>query len=141
MAGFFEKNFIAMHTNLYRRTGGRFMGEIRGTPILLLTTTGRKTGKQRTTPLGYIEDGQDYIVIATNGGRPAYPAWYHNLTQTPQVTIQVKDRVLPATAATVAAEERDELWRKIAAVTPAYAPFAQAERTIPLVRLRPSPAS
>jgi deazaflavin-dependent oxidoreductase (nitroreductase family) len=127
-----------MHVNLYRWTGGRFMGNIRGTPILLLTTTGRKTGKTRTTPLGYFVDGQNYIVVASNGGRPARPAWYLNLTHTPQVTIQVGSETIKATAAMVGDEDRAVLWRKIAAESPAYAPYAQAERAIPLVWLRPA---
>ena len=137
MANFFEKSFIQMHANLYRWSGGRVMGSIGGTPILLLTTTGRKTGKERTTPLGYIADGQDYLIVASNGGRAARPAWYHNLTQTPQVTIRIKDRVMPAKATTVTGEERQALWQKVAAEAPAYAPYAAPERAVPLVRLRP----
>lgn len=136
MANFFEKSFIQMHVNLYRWSGGRVMGSVGGTPVLLLTTTGRKTGKPRTTPLGYVADGQDYLVVASNGGRPARPAWYLNLTQTPQVTIQVGDRVMQANAATVSGEEREALWKKVAATAPAYAPYAQPERAVPLVRLR-----
>lgn len=135
MANFFEKSFIGMHTNLYRWSGGRLMGRIQGTHILLLTTTGRKTGKARTTPLGYFVDGQDYIVVASNGGRPAKPAWYLNLAQTPQVSIQIGAKTVPATARTVPAADRPALWRKIAAEAPAYAPYAQAEPAIPLVRL------
>jgi deazaflavin-dependent oxidoreductase (nitroreductase family) len=138
MANFFEKSFIGMHVNLYRWTGGRFMGKIRGTPILLLTTIGRKTGQARTTPLGYFTEGGDYIIVASNRGRPARPAWYLNLSQTPQVTIQVGSETINATAATVGDEDRAALWRKIAAESPAYAPYAQAERAIPLVRLHPT---
>lgn len=138
MANFFEKSFIQMHVTLYRWTGGRFMGAVGGTPVLLLTTTGRKTGQARTTPLGYFADGPDYIVVASNGGRPARPAWYLNLTHTPQVTIQVGSQTLPATASTVAGEARTALWPRIAAAAPAYAPFAQPERDIPLVRLHPA---
>jgi deazaflavin-dependent oxidoreductase (nitroreductase family) len=137
MANFFEKSFIQMHLNLYRWTGGKFMGNVGGTPILLLTTTGRKTGQQRTTPLGYFADGEDFIVVASNGGRPARPAWYLNLSQTPRVTIQVGGKAMSAVAGTLPAAECADLWRRIAAAAPAYAPFAQAEREIPLVRLHP----
>lgn len=136
MANFFEKSFIQMHVNLYRWTGGRVMGSVGGTPILLLTTRGRKSRQQRTTPLGYFTDGQDTIIVASNGGRPARPAWYYNLTQTPQVTIQVGNRAMQANASTVAEDERAALWQKIAAAAPAYAPYAAPERAIPLVRLR-----
>ena len=138
MANIFEKSFIGMHTNLYRWTGGRFGGSIGGVPVLLLTTIGRKTGRTRTTPLGYFVDGENFIVVASNGGRPARPAWYYNLTQTPQVTIQVKRLVVKATAAAVSPEERDTLWRRISAEAPAYAQYAQPERAVPLVRLRPA---
>lgn len=138
MANFFEKAFIGMHVNLYRWTGGRLMGKIGGTPVLLLTTTGRKTGKARTTPLGYFVAEGDYIVVASNGGRPARPAWYLNLTHTPQVTIQVGGKAMPATAESINGEARAVLWRKIAAESSAYAPFAQPERDIPLVRLHPA---
>lgn len=136
MANFFEKSFIQLHVNLYRWSGGRVMGSVGGTPILLLTTTGRKSGKQRTTPLGYFADGQDWVVVASNGGRPTRPAWYYNLTQTPQVTVQIKGQVMKASASTVGEGERDVLWKKIAAAAPLYAPYAAPERAVPLVRLR-----
>ena len=138
MAGFWEKSFIGMHTNIYRWSGGRIGGAIGGTPVLLLTTTGRKTGQERTTPLGYFTDGGDYIVVASNGGRPQRPAWYYNLSHNPQVTIRVKDQVRPAVAAAVPAEESPALWSRIAAAAPAYAPYADPARGIPLVRLRPA---
>lgn len=137
MANFFEKSFIQLHANLYRWSGGRVLGSVGGTPILLLTTTGRKSGKGRTTPLGYFADGQDYIIVASNGGRPTRPAWYYNLTQTPQVTIQVRDRAIQANASTVPEHERAALWQKIAAAAPAYAPYAAPERAVPLVRVTP----
>lgn len=138
MAGFGEKSFIGIHTNIYRRSGGRIGGAIGGTPVLLLTTTGRKTGRERTTPLGYFKDGADYIVVASNGGRPQRPAWYYNLSQNPHVTIRVKDQVQPAVASTVPTEERAPLWSRIASEAPAYAPYADDARDIPLVRLRPA---
>lgn len=138
MASFGEKWFIGMHANIYRWSGGRIGGAIGGTPVLLLTTTGRKTGQAHTTPLGCFPDDGDYIVVASNGGRPQRPAWYLNLLQNPQVTIRVKDRVRPAVAITVPAEEQAALWSKIAAAAPAYAPYADPARGIPLVRLRPA---
>lgn len=136
MANFFEKSFIQMHVNVYRWSGGRVMGSVGGTPVLLLTTTGRKSGRQRTTPLGYFADGQDYIVVASNGGRPTRPAWYLNLSHTPLVTIQVKDRVMGANAVSVSEGERTALWQQITAAAPAYAPYAAPDRAVPLVRLR-----
>lgn len=138
MASFWEKSFIGMHTHLYRWSSGRIGGAIGGTPVLLLTTMGRKTGRERTTPLGYFKDGRDYIVVASNGGRPQRPAWYLNLSQNPQVTIRIREGVRPAVAATVPAEQQAELWSRVAAAAPAYAPYSDPARGIPLVRLRPA---
>lgn len=117
MAGFWEKSFIGMHTNIYRWSGGRIGGVIGGTPVLLLTTTGRKTARERTTPLGYFLDGRGLHRVS-NGGRPQRPAWYLNLSQNPQVTIRIKEQVRPAVAAPVSAEQRAELWSRIVAAAP-----------------------
>ena len=71
--------FGKIHQSLYRWTGGTIDGRISGNPMLLLTTTGRRTGQRRTTPLGYICDGDNFVTIAGAGGSPKYPAWWHNL--------------------------------------------------------------
>jgi deazaflavin-dependent oxidoreductase (nitroreductase family) len=77
------KAFLWVHITLYRLTNGRFGGKfIADSPILLLTTTGRRTGKQRTRPLAYVRDGDRFVLCASNGGSPHHPAWYHNLRAT-----------------------------------------------------------
>lgn len=81
----------AIHVFVYRRTGGRFGGDIAGLHVLLLTTTGRKSGRRRTIPLGYFEHDGRYVIIGSNGGSDAHPAWFGNLRSEPRVTIQVKD--------------------------------------------------
>ena len=88
------KIWTRMHVFLYRLTGGRFGSEMRGFKVLLLTTTGRKSGKPRTTPLGYFDHEGGYVIIASNGGLPSNPAWFYNLKANPRVDIQVKDREL-----------------------------------------------
>src|SRR5690348_14832631 len=98
------KFFIAVYTFLYKLTNGRIGGSISGLGVLLLTTTGRKTGKVRTVPLGYIQDGDKYVIIASNAGQPTHPGWFFNVQNNPQVTLQIKGQVIKA-AATVADPE------------------------------------
>ena len=99
------------HVRRYRETGGE-VGHIwkEGSTILLLTTTGRKSGEPRTTPLIYAEDGDRYVIVASQGGAPDDPGWYENLSQDPDVELQVLDEVFPARAATAEGEERERLW-------------------------------
>jgi F420H(2)-dependent quinone reductase len=78
------KAVLWLHATLYRLTNGRIGGRfIAGSPILLLTTTGRRTGKQRTRPLAYVRDGDRFVLCASNGGSPRHPGWYHNLRGRP----------------------------------------------------------
>ena len=74
---------------VYRASGGRVFTTMKHMPVLLLRTTGRRTGKARTWPLGYLRSGEDVVIIASNGGLPHHPAWYHNLRAEPRVTIQI----------------------------------------------------
>src|SRR5207253_1884739 len=78
----------AIHVALYRLTGGRIGGRAFGAPVLLLTARGRKTGKARTTPLLYLEDGDRLVVVASKGGAPRHPAWFLNLAANPEVTVE-----------------------------------------------------
>ena len=103
---------------------------------MLLTTTGRKTGKQRTTPLLYLEDGGRYVVIASVGGAPKHPIWYLNLLASPAATIEVGRRKLDVTAETAPPEERDRLWQLATQMYPPYDDYrAKTEREIPVVIL------
>lgn len=107
-------------------------------PCLLLTTTGRKSGEARTTPLIYGMDGDSYMVIASQGGRPDHPAWYRNILANPDVELQVEAEAFAATARTADAAERARLWPVMAGIYPPYDEYqekAAASREIPLVIL------
>ena len=125
------------HVQRYRETGGE-VGHIwkEGSTVLLLTTKGRKTGKDRTTPLIYARDGDRYVIVASKGGAPEHPGWYRNLQKTPEVELQVKDEVFPARARTAEGDERERLWRTVNEVWPHYAEYAtRTDREIPVVVL------
>jgi len=133
------KLFSRIHVFLYRASGGRIGGRFRSATVLLLTTTGRKSGKQRTTPLLYAEDAGRYVVVASVGGAPKHPAWYLNLRGNPEANIQVGDRTLHAHAETVPAEERARLWAVMTRMYPPYDDYqAKTSREIPLVTLTPA---
>jgi deazaflavin-dependent oxidoreductase (nitroreductase family) len=127
------------HVALYRASRGRLGGRVRKTAlVLLLTATGRKSGKQRTIPLLYLEDGGRYVVIASLGGAPKHPVWYLNLLANPAATIRVGDRVLAVTAKTAVPEERDRLWLLAVQMYPPYNDYrARTDREIPVVILTP----
>ncbi len=135
--------FGEAHVARYRETGGKVGHEWKeGSTVLLLTTTGRRTGEPRTAPLIYAEDGDRYVIVASQGGAPTDPGWYRNLQKHPDVEIQVKDRILSARARTAAGEERERLWRKANQVWPHYDEYAQrTEREIPVVVLEPTARS
>jgi proline iminopeptidase len=125
------------HVRRYRETGGDVGHKWKeGSTVLLLTTTGRKSGKPRTTPLIYAQDGDRYVIVASKGGAPEDPGWYRNLEQTPEVELQVKSDVFPARARTAQGEEREQLWRKANEVWPHYNEYAtRTDREIPVVVL------
>jgi len=132
-----ENLFGDDHVRRYRETGGA-VGHVwrNGSTILLLTTTGRKTGQQRTVPLIYAADGDRYVIVASKGGFPENPGWYQNLEKTPEVELQVKDEVFRARARTASGEERERLWRKMNEVWPDYDNYAKVtSREIPVVVL------
>jgi deazaflavin-dependent oxidoreductase (nitroreductase family) len=125
------------HVERYQATNGREGHDWRkGAPVLLLTTTGRASGQQRTTPLIYQPYGDDYLVIASRGGAPRAPAWYRNLEADPDVQVQIKGDKFSARARTATAGEKPEMWRKMTAVWPEYDDYQQrTEREIPVVVL------
>ena len=132
-----EKLYGDEHVRVYRETGGK-VGHAwkKGAKILLLTTTGRKTGEPRTTPLIYETDGDRYIIIASQGGAPEDPGWYRNLTKDPDVELQVWDEVFPARAHDAEGEERDRLWQLAAKQWPDYDEYVKrTDRKIPVVVL------
>jgi proline iminopeptidase len=132
-----ETLFGDEHVRRYRETGGE-VGHIwkEGSTVLLLTTTGRKTGEPRTTPLIYAQDGDRYVIVASKGGAPDDPGWYRNLEKSPEVELQVEDEVFPARARTAEGEERNRLWQKANEVWPHYASYQEkTDREIPVVVL------
>ena len=130
--------FLAINVFLYRLTGGKFGNQVQGLPVLLLTTIGRKTGKKRITPLGYLEYDGAYVVTATNAGFDTHPAWFHNLKNHPQVELQIGNKQLIAIAETADPTLRQQLWAKFVERAPGYGAYEKrTSREIPVVLLRP----
>ena len=125
-------------TAFYKATGGRFLTKLQGNDMVLLTTTGRKSGQQRTTTLLSIPDGENWIVIASNGGNTMDPAWYLNLKANPYVELQVGAETMSMRAETAGTEERARLWPIIVAANKGYQGYQDGvEREIPVVILKP----
>lgn len=124
------------HVDRYRATDGAEGHEWKGTQTLLLTTTGRKSGEERTAPLIYGTDGESLLVVASKGGYPVPPAWYLNLEANPEVEIQLKGDRFKAHARTANPEEKPRLWQTMVAEWPAYDEYQQrTDREIPVVVL------
>ncbi len=132
------KGILGIFTTLYRLSNGKVMGRMAGLNILLLTTTGRKSGEPRTTPLGYFEQDGDYVIIASNGGADSHPKWFLNLKSNPDVNIEIKDKKISAKAREADASTRTELWSKLIGLSPQYGQYATStKREIPMVLLHP----
>lgn len=128
--------FIGAHLALYRATGGRIGGTMGALRVLLLTTTGRKSGQARTVPLVFFEDGERLVIIGSKGGDPRDPLWWQNLKQTPQATVQIGADSRRVRARIASAEERARLWPRIKGENPAYAGYElKTRREIPVVVL------
>jgi deazaflavin-dependent oxidoreductase (nitroreductase family) len=121
----------------FRANAGRILcGPFAGRTLLLLTTTGAKTGRLLTKPLGFTRDGDRYVVIASKGGAPTNPAWYHNLIADPRVTVEVGDERFEARATAAQGEERDRLFAQQAAQIPVFGTYQQmTARQIPVIVL------
>jgi len=130
---------MGAHVALYRRSGGRLGHKPPGLPpMLLLDHVGARSGTKRTSPLVYTRVGDDYVLVASKGGYPRHPAWFHNLKANPDTTIQVGRRVFPVHAHVASDEEREQLWPRCLATYRGFAGYqARAGRTIPLVVLSP----
>ncbi len=135
--------WVAEHTRTYVETGGEDGYLWRGYPTLVLTTTGRKSGDLRRNALIFGRDGDDYILVASYGGRPQHPLWYLNLVADPAVTIQDRADVIRGVAETIPeGSVRDTLWAQMVALFPNYAEYQEkTERRIPLIRVRPAESS
>jgi deazaflavin-dependent oxidoreductase (nitroreductase family) len=127
------------HVDRYLATDGEEGHDWQGARTLILTTTGRRSGRRRQTPLIYGRHGDDYLVVASKGGSPQHPDWYHNLVANPEVDIQVKADKLHARARTATSEEKPELWRIMTREWPDYDSYQEkTDRDIPVVVLEPS---
>jgi F420H(2)-dependent quinone reductase len=134
------KTMSSVHRALYRRSGGRAVGRVWGLSILLLTTTGRKSGARRTTPLCYLADGDDLVVVASNGGMDWFPDWWLNLLREPRATVEIGRERRAVVARQASPEERERLWRAITAIAPGYLGYQRrTHREIPLGILEPAP--
>ena len=120
----------------FRANGGKVGGNFAGAPLLLLTTTGAKTGRRLTTPIMYLEDGGKLHVFASKAGAPTNPAWYHNLTANPTVTAEVGNETFEAKAVEVTGDERDRIYQRQAQLYPGFAEYQEkTTRQIPVVAL------
>jgi deazaflavin-dependent oxidoreductase (nitroreductase family) len=132
---------MGVHTAVYRASGGRLGHTLPGVPgqMLLLDHVGAKSGAKRTSPLLYIEDGEDVVVVASKGGFPKHPAWFHNLKANPDTTVQIGSERRSVHARVATAEERERLWPMAVATYRGYADYQARSRgrQIPLVILEP----
>jgi deazaflavin-dependent oxidoreductase (nitroreductase family) len=120
----------------FRANGGKVGGQFEGAPMLLLHTTGAKTGKERVNPLVYATDGDNLVVFASKAGAPTHPDWYHNLVANPDVTAEVGTDTVAMRARVAEGDERERVWSRQIQVMPGFAEYqANTSRTIPVVVL------
>jgi deazaflavin-dependent oxidoreductase (nitroreductase family) len=123
---------------LYEATGGREGGTLQGKPVVIVTMRGRRTGKVRKAPLMRVEHDGTYAIVASMGGAPKHPVWYHNIQSDPDVTLQDGPNVYEMRAREVHGEEKATWWARAVEAWPAYAEYqARTERQIPVLVLEP----
>jgi len=133
-----QNALTAIHTFAYENTNGAIGGRMVNCPVLLLTTKGRKTNKQRTVPLLYLSDGDDMVLVASNGGATKHPTWWLNLQSNPSAQIQVRGTKWRVKAERANAEEKRRLWPLLIAMYPGYKGYQEkTSRDIPVVILHP----
>ena len=126
------------HVRQYRETDGEVGYIWNGAPILLLTTTGRRSGEPKTSALIFGRDGDDYLIVGSMGGAPKHPSWYLNLSANPEVEIQVRGDRIPAVAHTASDDEKARLWQIMTEVWPNYDAYqTRTDRSIPVVVISP----
>lgn len=130
------RRLSTLHRLLFRSTSGRVGKRLVNNDMLLLTTTGRRSGEPHTVPLLYLQDGPDLIIIASWGGRPRNPEWYANLIREPRVTVELPGRRYDAVATSLTEPERSIWWGRAVAAYESYADYqSRTDRVIPVVRL------
>ena len=132
-----ERIGLTAHQWLYEKTDGRIGASVGGRPMLLLRHRGRKTGQPRTSALLYVRDGDNYAVIASKGGDPKHPGWFHNLTANPDVEIQIGRKRIPVRARVAEGDERARIWARANEVNKGGYDLYQTrtDRKIPVVVL------
>ena len=135
--------FTKANVLLYRSSGGRIGGKVKGAPVLLLDHVGRKTGQTRTTPVLYMPDGEDLVIVASRAGSDAMPMWWLNLKARPETTVLVGSKRLAVTAREASNAEKEQLWPRLVEMYGDYAVYERrTDREIPVVILSPaSPAA
>jgi deazaflavin-dependent oxidoreductase (nitroreductase family) len=127
------------HVVAYRLSRGKLGGKYRGAPVLLLHHRGRKSGKHRVSPLLYLSDGDDLVVVGSKGGSHKHPAWFLNLREMPETTVEVGGEKRSVKVQVASAERREKLWPRLVELYSDYAEYqARTERQIPLVILSPA---
>ena len=130
-------DFNAAIVEEFRASGGKVGGQFEGAPLLLLTSTGAKSGEARTTPVMYLPDGERMAIFASKAGAPTNPAWYHNLLANPSATVEVGAETVEVQAIVAAGEERERLYNRQAELYPLFTDYAQkTTRQIPVVVLQ-----
>jgi deazaflavin-dependent oxidoreductase (nitroreductase family) len=133
------KAFVDLNVRAYRLTGGRLGGKMKGAPVLLLDHVGRKTGRARTTPVLYLTDGDDLVIVGSRGGSDAMPAWFLNLMSRPGTTVQVGSERRAVVARQATPEEKQRLWPLLVEMYDEYAVYQQrTKREIPVAILSPA---
>jgi deazaflavin-dependent oxidoreductase (nitroreductase family) len=133
------QRFTQAHVRAYRLSGGRIGRTYRGAPVALVDHVGRKSGKRRTSPLLYLGDGDDIVIVASYGGARRDPVWWPNLKANPRTTVQIGSQRRSVIARQATPEEKQRLWPKLVAIYPPYEDYQRrTERDIPVVLLQPA---
>lgn len=133
------KLFVRLNAFFFRLTNGRLGSQMGKQSVLLLQTTGRKSGKSYTTPLSFFRDGSNYLIVASNWGKEEHPNWFRNLVQQPRATIQVKDKTIPVQARPAGDEDYERLWNLVTRQNSQYVQYQSGlKRKIPIVVLTPT---
>jgi deazaflavin-dependent oxidoreductase (nitroreductase family) len=135
--------FVRSHTAVYRLTGGRIGRRVLGgAPVLLLDHVGRNSGKKRTSPLLYIEEGEELVIVASKGGSHRHPAWWLNLRERPRTTVQVGGERRKVVARRASPDEKARLWPRLVEIWPDYEAYQRrTSRDIPVIVLSPAEAA
>jgi deazaflavin-dependent oxidoreductase (nitroreductase family) len=133
------QKFVDFNVTLYRRTGGRLGNKVKGAPVLLLDHVGRKSGTARTTPVLYLKDGADLVIVASRGGSDAMPGWFFNLKANGATTIQIGTERRSVLARVADDEERERLWPRLVEMYRDYDIYQRrTDRKIPVLILSPA---